>query len=345
MKLYHMSIIFLIFFITVVIKTDLNIGKMEQMEQEKAVLTESLYTAVSDAIRSVSDSGRYGGNSINKKELIDTFFSSLYSSLGILSDRNKQIELELCIPVILLCDYDGFYIYYYDEYKDRYGNSDTKRIWSEKVPYYYQDEDFIYRFTLTDIIGIYDVNKRFTNAPQKLFEIDYHEVQTEELYRSYRLNHANSFLLKDEAYKLTKKTAIITQLEQILSYYTFEHNSIARQNGISYRFSFPPGQGEEWTRYMDDVNILVVFQGYPYGADGDDTFNKIASSGANILKRPVYYIEKKSWYQLAHKEDCEKLKGNTNVLEEPVDSLQECAKLGAYFDDCIKHYPRAPELK
>lgn len=345
MKLYHIAISFLIFLLAVVIKTDLSIGRMEEIEHEKAELTESLYTAISDAIRGVSDSGRYGGNSIDKKEVTDTFFTSLYSALGIMSDQNAQSEVELYIPVILLCDSDGYYVYYYDDYKDSHGNSYTKRIWSEKMPYFYRDNNFIYRFTLIDTLGIYDASRTLAEAPQNVFDVDYHEVQTEALYQTFRQTHKSSPLLKDEAYKLMKKTAIISQLENVLSYYTFKHNSIARQNGITYSFSFPSGQGEEWAKYMDDVNMLVVFQGYPYGDKRDYTFNKVAASGANVIKRQAFYIEKKSWYYLAHKADCDKLKENTNVLEEPLDSLTECAKLGAYCDDCIEHGARVPELK
>ena len=44
---------------------------------------------------------------------------------------------------------------------------------------------------------------------------------------------------------------------------------------------------------MDDVNLHVVFQGYPYGSDGNYTYNKIASAGAGIIRKPSYYVEEK----------------------------------------------------
>jgi hypothetical protein len=30
--------------------------------------------------------------------------------------------------------------------------------------------------------------------------------------------------------------------------------------------------------------------------DSDYTFNKIASAGGNIIKKPVYFVEKRGWY-------------------------------------------------
>ena len=345
MKIYHFVLIFLIFFLAAMLKTDINVGKMEEVEKEKTELTDSLYTAVSDAVECIADSGSYGNDSINRDKVEKTFFTSLYSSLGIMADTEAQEQMALYIPVLLLCDSDGFYLSYYDDYKDSDGNTCSKRIWSEKTPYYYQDEAFIYRFTLTDLLSVYDDKKLLPENALKNFETDYHEFQSNGAWEAFRITYSDSFLLHDEAYELTKKAAILNQLEEMLSYYTNRHNRIARQHGITYNFSFPAGKEKEWAEYMDDVNLMVVFQGYPYGADKDYTFNKVASAGANVIKKTVYYVEEKSWYKLAHKAGCPKLDNNPNVYPKPFDSLEECAKLGAYCDECIDNGPRAPKLK
>ncbi|MGF7142533.1 hypothetical protein HNQ56_000951 [Anaerotaenia torta] len=344
MKIYHFILIFLIFFFAAVIKTDIQIGEMKEIEREKAELTESLDSAASDAIDYLAASGSYGINSIEKEKVISTFFTSLYASLGIISDRNKQAELELYIPVILLCDADGFYVYYYEDYEGEYGEILTQRMWSEKMPYFYQDADFIYGFSLADEVDLYDTNNLFQDAV-KVRKENYHLIQTEEYYKEFRKANPGSILLNDEVYHTVRKTAIMSQLEEVLSFYTNQHNYIARQHGITYQFSFPPGQEEEWAQYLDDVNLVVVFQGYPYGTGQDYTCNKIASSGANVLKKPIYFVEERSWYFLAHKAGCPKLIGNTMILEEAFDSLLECAKIGAYCDDCIENGARVPILK
>jgi hypothetical protein len=345
MRVYHFALLFLIFFLAIIIKTDLNIGKMEAVEKEKMEMTESLDSATSDAINFLAVSDKFGTNAINRDEVVNTFLTSLYSSMGIISDEDAKTEVELYIPIILLCDTDGFYLYYHNDYKDPFGNTYTKRIWSEKVPYYYQDDEFIYRFNLTDMVTIYDIHNILPDDSENVIELNYHEIQTDNIYEDFRNNHGENFLLKDESFELIKKNAIISQIEDVLSYYTNKHNSIARQNGITYNFAFPAGKENEWAEYMDDVNLLIVFQGYPYGVDKDYTFNKIASAGANIIRRSDYYVEKKSWYYLAHKAGCVKLKESTTVLEETFESIEECAKIGAYCDDCIENSPRVPDLK
>lgn len=344
MKGHYFALVFVVFFISSVIKTDLNIGEMEAIENEKMELVESLSSATSDAISYLSASGRYGESSIRKEEVINTFFASFYSSLGMITDRNKQLELELYIPVILLCDSDGFYVYYYDTYKDEHGQTFFKRIWSEKMPYHYQDEDFIYGLTLTDRIDIYDINN-YLNLPIKVISADYHELQNDAIYQNFRNSHPDNILLDDEKFEMVREIAIKNQLEEVLSYYTSNHNWVARQNGITYQFSFPAGKDDVWAQYFDDVNLMVVFQGYPYGSNRDYTLNKVASSGANIIRKPLYYVEEKSWYFLAHTAGCPELEGNPMVLEETFDDLTECARIGAFCDECIENGSRVPELK
>jgi hypothetical protein len=344
LKLYHIALIFLLFFLAAVLKTDVLIGNLKGVMNEKSQLQSSLDSATSDAVNFLASSGNFGTNTIDKEGVVSTFFSSLYSAMGITEDEATQSVVEAYIPVILLCDVDGYYIYYYDEFQDGSGNLCTERRWSEKMPYYYEDQYFKYRLMLSDHIIINDVHNLLRDE-LSVEEIDFHEIRTGDHYQNFRSQHKDCFLLLDETYELTKKGAIINQLEKVLSYYTNQYNMIARHNGITYQFTFPSSPTKEWAKYMDDVNLVVIFQGYPYGWDKSNIFNKVSSASANMIKKTVYYIEQKSWYFLAHKADCQKLKNNSNILNDTYDSLEECAKMGAYCDDCINHGARAPEIK
>lgn len=344
MKVYHFVLIFLLFFFVTVIKTDINIGKLKTVENEKEKLTTDIDSATWDAINHLANSGAYGTNMIKKDEVVNTFLSSLYSSLGIMSDIDAQKEIEMYIPVILICDTDGYYVYYYDKYKTSDGLTGTSRKWSEKMPYFYEDDNFIYRFTLNDMVTIYDKNNLLPDD-SLLLNINYKEIQTGDDYTTFRQVHSDCILLDDETFNLVRKGAILNHLEKTMAYYSNNHNEIAQANGITYHFSFPAGNENEWAGYIDDVSVLVVFQGYPYGADHNYTFNKIASCGANVTKKSVYYVEKKGWYHLAHKDGCPKLKDSTTVLDETFDNIEDCVKMGAYCDDCIDYGARVPTIR
>ena len=344
MKIYHFALLFLLFFLVAVINTDISIGKLKEIENEKENITLSLSSASSDAVNYLSKTGSYGGGSINKEEVLSKFFASLYSSMGVISDKAIQTELEIYIPVILLCDTDGYYVYYYDEYKATDGNTYIERTWTEKMPYAYEDDNFIYRFTLTDMVYIYDKNN-ILNIEESILRTEYQEFQNNPAYMDFRTNYSDSILLNDEGYNLVRKESIISKLEEVMAYYTSRHNMIASRQGITYTFSFPTGRQDEWAEYVDDVNIIVVFQGYPYGPDRNYTYNKIASSAANIIKRPKFLVEEKSWYLLAHKEGCNKITESSIMLDDKFDTIEECARLGAYSCECIEHGARVPELK
>ena len=344
MKIYHFALLFLLFFIGLVIKTDISIGKLKAVKYENKEMTSSLLTATSDAVNYLSKTQAYGRETINKDKVISTFFSSLYSSLGIISDKTAREEMEMYIPIILICDIDGYYVYYYDEYKSSDGNTYIERRWTEKMPYSYEDDCFIYRFTLTDTLYLYDKN-HILNRDEAVIVCNYKEFQTGEIYEDFRKGYKDNMLLHDEAYELIRKESILSKLEDTMAYYTSRHNFIAKSQGITYTFSFPAGRQEEWGEFIDDVNIMVVFQGYPYGQDRSYMYNKVALSAAKIIKKPLYYVEEKSWYYLAHMEGCQKINENSILLEETFDTIEECARLGAYCCECIEHGVRVPELR
>lgn len=344
MKIYNFALIFLIFFLSAIIKTDMQTGKLIEIKNEKEELENSLVTAVSDAVAYLAETGSYGSGTINKDEILAAFFASLYSSMGIISDKSAQSEVEIYIPVILFCDTDGFYVYYYDEYVTYDGLTYIDRVWSEKMPYSYEDEYFIYRFTLTDLVYIYDKHDML-KLEDKFLYVDYKEFVNESSYEDLRLKYKDCILFNESDFNTVKKASIINKLEDVLAYYTSRHNHIASKNGITYSFSFPYGRRDEWADFINDVSLLVVFQGYPYGPERDYRYNKIISSGANVIKKYRYFVEEKSWYKLAHKEGCKKIKDTDMLLEETFDSLEECVKLGAFCCECIEHGARVPDLR
>jgi len=344
MKVYHFALLFLIFFLCNIIKTDALIGRLKEFEKEKGEIESSLITAVSDVADYLAETGPYGTGTINKNEALTTFFASLYSSLGIISDKSAQAEIEIYIPVILLCDIDGYYVYYFNEHEAEDGNIYIERIWSEKMPYSYEDDYFIYRFTLNNMVYIYDKHNILNHGDRFLY-VDYKEYAKNPAYKEPELKYKDCILFNENSFETVKKTAIINRLEEVMAYYTSRHNHIASRQGITYSFLFPYGTENEWANYIDDVCLLVVFQGYPYGPDKNYIYNKVISAGANILKRSRYYVEEKSWYKLAHRQGCEKITESTLLLEETFDSIEECVGLGAYCCECIEHGARVPVLE
>ncbi|MFT4143302.1 MAG: hypothetical protein QM644_02515, partial [Mobilitalea sp.] len=127
------------------------------------------------------------------------------------------------------------------------------------------------------------------------------------------------------------KGILVKVIEKSLAYYTSRHNRIASQYGITYNFSLPSVNEDNWDMYLETNSMFVVFQGYPYGTEIGETYNRIVSAGAKISKKKVYYLEQKDWYLIYHKNTCEELSKNGILfMEDPYYEVEECVKTGAY---------------
>lgn len=332
MKLHHYSIIFVIISLTLFFITDSKIQYISIIKGEKIELDQSFQCAVDNGVLHLVEQDGIAGLTINKERAVTDFFTSLYASLGIMDDVEKQEFLKNYVPIIAVTCEDGYYLYFSDEYVGRDPYTHISKRWSEKVPYTYEDTDFVYGFTLTDIITLYDKNRLLDpNGEQKIFTLDYHELQQNELYSYFRTKRPDSFLLNDNAFYLRRKGYILSAIEESMVYHCNLHNNIARQFGITYNFAMPVTDTSEWMRTIDNPSMLVVFQGYPLIDGGSSTYNRFAFAGARIKKKEVYYLEQKAWYYLYHKKECESLqKEGIFFLNEPLYTVLDCAKRGAY---------------
>ena len=331
MKITHLAIIFAIITVSVIIYTDIRTNNLSAVIENKNQIDAGLDTAIDDGVTNLAEVDVKNNIIIDKKKAVKSFFMSLYSSFGILADKDSQTKLNLYVPVIAVKEENGYYIFFSDEYTGEDDFTYTAKRWSEKYPYYYEDEDFIYSFTLGDKVTIYDKNNILGSTEQRIYSMDYHDLKTKADYAAFRAARPGSLLLKDEVYQTVKRNTIINCLEETMTYYTSRHNKIAIQNGITYNFSLPPLSEDGWTKDIDNVSMYVVFQGYPYGSQPGEAYNKIATAGAKVTKRDTYYIEQKGWYLVYHKSTCPELQKDIIILnEEPYYDPIACIRQGAY---------------
>ncbi len=331
MKITHLAIIFVIVAISVIINTDIRINNLNAVIENKSQIDDNLDTAIDDGVINLAEVDAKNNIIINKEKAVSSFFASLYSSFGILADKDSQTKLNLYVPVIAIKEEDGYYIFFSDEYIGTDHFTYTIKRWSEKYPYFYEDQDFIYSFTLGDKVTVYDKKNILGSIEQKVYSMDYHDFKTRADFSAFRAIRPDSILLNDQVYQTVKKDTIISCIEETMAFYTNRHNKIASQNGITYNFALPPLAEDGWTKDIDNVSMYVVFQGYPYGSQPEEAYNKIASAGAKVSKRDTYYIEQKGWYLLYHKSTCPELLKEILILnEEPYYDPIACIRQGAY---------------
>lgn len=348
MKLYHFAFIFAVIALTLFVTADVKTNNYIAAAKEKEHINECFTKAVNDAAKNLIEIEGSDDLKVNRKRAVNDFWLSMYSTLEITDNPDRQDYLKNYVPVIAVTYEDGYYLYYSDDYKGSDHYTCISKRWSEKQPYYYEDDDFIYSFTLSDTLTLYDKKKLLdTTGEQKIFTLDYHELQTDDEYAYFRSQRPDSFLLKDKAFYLIRKGCIKDGIEKSLAYYCNKHNLIAQQCGITYNFALPAVDNSEWSRGIDNPSIIVVFQGYPYGSGVDDTYNRFAISASQINKHIVYYLEQKDWYYIYHKADCPELKKEGIIFsEEPYYSIYDCVSKGAYAcEKCCSDGIHVPDYK
>ena len=332
MRLHNYLIIFVIVAICSFFVIDIKTNNLEAVVGNKSRIERNVTTAIDDGVTSLVQVEDNNKISIRKDATVNSFFASLYTSFGVTDDLDSIIKLNQYVPVITVTMEDGYYIFYSDEYRAADGYRNVSKRWTELLPYSYEDEDFIYSFTLGSTVTLYDKTDCLGGgAVRNTYSMDYHELQSKDAYSSFRASHPNSILLNDESFELVRKGAIINCIESTMAYYTSHHNHIAAQYGITYNFSLPVMREEEWAPYLDDISMFVVFQGYPYGDQVGEVYNRIVSAGAKVSKSELFYLEQIEWYYVYHREDCPKLKkGGMILFDEPLHSVNSCAARGAY---------------
>ncbi|HKL79783.1 MAG TPA: hypothetical protein VJ888_05025 [Mobilitalea sp.] len=331
MKLSHLSILFVAIFVMIIISTDIRTEDLTVITAAKNDMDFIMDQAVESAVEALK---QMESETISVSELDDaaeSFYSSMYASLGILSDPVAQEKFRAYVPVIAITTEKGYFLMYNDEYTGSDGYTYISKRWTELRPYYFLDNDFIYRFTFSSRLSMYDINNLLKLSDNtKLYETTVEEIREGNAYLSLRTRRGGSFLLDQESFPLVRQQSIVNSLEKDMSWYISRHNQIASYYGITYRFALPLSSTSDWNKTIEGPGIIVVFQGMPLAEGTEKVYNRIAFSGAGVRKDGVYFIEQHSWYYIYHKKGCPRLEGNLNIRQEHYDSVEECSKLGCY---------------
>lgn len=275
--------------------------------------------ATDDAVESLVTVDEGGNPIIEKEESINIFFHSLYAGFGVMNDPDAQDELKRYIPMIAVLDKDGVYIWYHGTYENN-GTNYTE-MWSEKYPYSksYKENgnEYYIDYTMDDKVHFMD------SSDNSIIITTY-----KDLYSAY----PSLTFLSQDGFDEERRYAIISTITNKMNQYINEYNRIAEIDNIDYQFVIPYLSDEDWTRSIDDISILVFFQGYPYGNFTTERYNQYEVSCARTKKTDKFFISEKNGKQFYHRSDCPAVDVDTM---QPYDDKRSCAIKGAYpCPDC-----------
>ena len=314
MKITNLAIIFFVLELLMITLIDIRLNNLTAITNKQVEYNKALDNAIDDGVMNLVEVDSNRKLILNKEEAVQQFFESLFANFGVIGNSRLENRLKNYIPVILITDTDGFYINYSELNKS---NDEVLTVskWSEKIPYSYEENNIIYKFTLGDYITLYD------GSANLIYEGDYHDLNT----------HFPGTLLTKDTFDEIRRSAIIGKIEEKMNYYINLHNNIAEQYGITYRFWLPQINKADWYQTVNNISMLVIFQGYPYNAAGLDTYNRYALSGARIKKNSAYFLTKINNLKIYHRDNCKRI-DDSGI---PYYTKEECALEGAYpCPDC-----------
>lgn len=315
MRIINFALMFLCFIFPQYFNAVVSDRALAQTEKERIIYNNALDGAVEDAVSGLAEYDSGDQVYLNKDAAVEQFFLSLFSGFGILDNEDQQEWMKLYVPVVLVTDEDGYYIYHSYQVTDENGKH-IYQDWSEKMTYSYVYEKYVCSFSLTDRLRVLDTES------WQCYEGDFHDLM-EQLPEI-------SFLADDTSYQTVRQAAVSDCISESMEYYINQHNRIAHDYGISYQFFLPEITDEDWSRSISDVSFMVLFQGYPYESV-DGSYNRVEISAARILKKKYYYITKIEGVLYYHEESCNKVTDRSV----PHETARECAGLGAYpCPDC-----------
>lgn len=325
-------ILYLIVFFTLTIPIEIRCRQVSVISDVKQSYTQAMESAVDDAMDDIVESDSGDVISLNKQFLLDQFYHTLFINLGCTADTVKQNAIKAYIPIVLLVDTDGFYIYYSDTASGVDGETLIAKNWTDKLTFTYVEENGgrIFNFTLGNVVNVYDPN---TNH---VFNMDYQDLSKLALFNTDDPDNDcyRSSLLCDGDFDTIRRTTIINALTDSMTYYINQHNRVAKHYGFTYHFSLPYISDDDWARTIDDISMVAIFQGYPYVSDAPQLgyFNLYSIGGARIVKPDYYYIMADSrGTEYYHKKNCNRLSSaDSSVWNHPYESPKQCAKKGAY---------------
>lgn len=304
MKWTDFIIIFVIIALPLEWMTSIHERNMEQAAYKNLEMNLILDTAVEDAMTILSAEGAAIDVGLKKDQCVEAFYQTVFLNLGILDDPYAKALVDGYIPAIALIDYDGFYIL---EGMDSLGEN----RWQPKRFFHYEDSNFVYGFTLGEDVRIYHKGKgSFVEGKQK-------DLKKEPAYL---------LLQEDSIFEELRRRTIIDALERELNWCIQEHNKIAREYGISYEFSLPVIEKEDWYNTVDEISMLVFFQGMPMGFD-NSYYNHFALGGAHVVKNKGWYLQEDENHLIYyHEGDCPLLTEKSERYNSPI----KAAKKGAF---------------
>lgn len=323
MKITDFALVFIAIIIPYMLVVYINITFTIKAEEMELYYQNVIDAALEDAayemkqVESQDKQIDYGYSDSNYKKInvnaqvgVDSFFESMYNTLGIKGNETAESYFDLFVPAVAVIEYDGVRVSKNETVVADDGSSSVQRVLKPKRYFTYTysiirsngEYKFVAGTETTNVVSIHTIE--FT-MDDKVTHRGYNyiydeEIEAESFYITDSSNNDNlvAGVLDSEA-KQNLKSQIVSHLKDTrtsiisnvvsseLSYAVNENNLYARQAGVVYSFSFPATTEDELYNMIDGVGIIAFVQGISVG---NKYLNTKAFGTATLETTARYYF-------------------------------------------------------
>ncbi|NLG02974.1 MAG: hypothetical protein GX567_03930, partial [Clostridia bacterium] len=242
MKATDLTIAFILIIMPSVLMLDYKTKETNRAIYETTRISQILDAAVEDATAVMFEKDISGTVSINKDKGVNSLMQTMCLNFDLLDDDLSRRLIEGYIPCIVSIEYDGYCVMRHEEYLNEKNEPELRMTWLPKQPYSFSDTRYIYSFTLGDELTVY---QKTSNAIIN--------GTTDSLLTALP---GSSILVAPDAYNTTeqrieqfylnKQIAMVEQLKRDIDEIINNHNRIAQHYGITYYFTLPDMEKDDW---------------------------------------------------------------------------------------------------
>ncbi len=289
MKVTDLAIAFILIILPSTLILDYKTMDTSMAVYENVKMSRVLDAAVEDATDSMFAGGMSEKVSMDIEKGYEGFIHTLYKNFQMIDDELSRRTVEGYIPCLVAIDYDGYYIMKHVEYTrwDGFNNiTEIKMVWMPKQSYSYSDAKYIYSLTLGNEITVYD------KGTEKIYKDTADNFITNGILTDSELlpDGPDTDEIKLQDFDIRRRNAIVENLQRDIADTINNHNSIAKYYGITYYFSLPTVEHNDWLKTIDDAGFLAFLQGMPMGKSGEYA-NVFSLGGTRVFKTSKYYLD------------------------------------------------------
>lgn len=229
--------------------------------------------AVDDALFAMVEKDNYEEIQNNREECIQTFYRSFYGNFGFSDHPLGQQKIRKHLPFIGFVEREQFIIAFQKPMQQEKEMRLTD-CWTKGAYYERKEGGWRFRFyigALRDWIQILPPNQKHWEKGTRLDIVEsYPEI---------------TWLRKEKEFHQIRRATVLKVLKSEMQEIVNKHNLIAQQYGFQYECYLPEIKDQAWCRNVDDIGIMVLFQGYPVDSVLGYTYQRFVYSGARVYKR------------------------------------------------------------